>query len=58
MRLVTAAVLAAEIGDFARFRSPRQLMAYLGLVLSEKSSGKTCKQGGITRTGNRHAAGF
>jgi transposase len=55
VRLITAAVLAAEIGDFARFRSPRQLMAYLGLVPSEHSSGKARKQGGITRTGNRHA---
>ena len=55
VRLVTAAVLAAEIGDFARFRTPRQLMAYLGLVPSEHSSGKSRRQGGITRTGNRHA---
>src|SRR6185437_3294002 len=54
VRLVTAAVLAAEIGDFARFRSPRQLMAYLGLVPSEHSSGKARRQGGITCTGNRH----
>src|ERR1051325_165701 len=54
VQLVTAAVLAAEIGDFARFRSPRQLMAYLGLVPSEHSSGKSRRQGGITCTGNRH----
>jgi transposase len=54
VRLVTAAVLAAEIGDFARFRTPRQLMAYLGLVPSEHSSGKSRRQGGITCTGNRH----
>jgi transposase len=53
--LVTAVVLAAEIGDFKRFRTPRQLMAYLGLVPSEHSSGATKRQGGITRTGNRHA---
>ncbi len=37
--LVTAVVLAAEIGDFKRFRTPKQLMAYLGLVPSEHSSG-------------------
>jgi transposase len=54
VQLVTAAVLAAEIGDFARFRTPRQLMAYLGLVPSEHSSGKSRRQGGITRTGNGH----
>jgi transposase len=53
--LVTAVVLAAEIGDFQRFQTARQLMAYLGLVPSEQSSGNTRRQGGITRTGNRHA---
>jgi transposase len=53
--LVTAVVLAAEIGDFQRFRTPKQLMAYLGLVPSEHSSGGDRRQGGITRTGNRHA---
>ena len=53
--LVTAVVLAAEIGDFKRFHTPRQLMAYLGLVPSEHSSGGSRRQGGITRTGNRHA---
>jgi transposase len=55
VRLVSAAVLAAEIGDFARFKSPQQLMAYLGLVPSEHSSGASRRQGGITRAGNRHA---
>lgn len=53
--LVTAVVLAAEIGDFQRFPTPKQLMAYLGLVPSEHSSGGARRQGGITRTGNRHA---
>jgi transposase len=51
---VTAATLAAEIGDFARFTHPRQLMAYLGLVPSEHSSGLSRRQGPITRTGNGH----
>ena len=55
VQLVTATVLAAEIGDFARFSSPRQLMAYLGLVPSEHSSGSSRRQGGITHAGNRHA---
>jgi transposase len=53
--LVTAVVLAAEIGNFKRFRTAKQLMAYLGLVPSEHSSGGNRQQGGITRTGNRHA---
>ena len=42
--LVTAVVLAAEIGDFQRFRTPKQLMAYLGLVPSEHSSGGARRQ--------------
>jgi transposase len=54
VQLVTAATLAAEIGDFARFPSPRHFMAYLGLVPSECSSGGTRRQGSITRTGNSH----
>ena len=52
--LITATVLAAEIGDFQRFKKPTQLMAYLGLIPSEHSSGQSVKKGGITRTGNRH----
>src|SRR5690242_18385445 len=36
---LSAVVLVAEIGDFRRFATPRQLMAWLGLVPSEHSSG-------------------
>ena len=54
IQLVTAATVAAELGDFARFAHPRQLMAYLGLVPSEHSSGASRRQGGITRAGNGH----
>jgi transposase len=54
IQLVTAATLAAEIGDFARFPHPRNLMAYLGLIPSEHSTGPTRRQGPITRTGNGH----
>jgi Transposase IS116/IS110/IS902 family/Transposase len=50
--LITAAVLVAEIGNFQRFDSPRQLMAYLGLNPSEHSSGATVRRGAITKTGN------
>ena len=42
----------AELGDITRFTNPRQLMAYLGLVPSEHSSGRTRRQGGITKAGN------
>jgi hypothetical protein len=52
MALVAAATLVAELGDVARFANPRQLMAYLGLVPSEHSSGATRRQGGITKAGN------
>jgi transposase len=48
----TAAIVVAEIGDFSRFASPRQLMAYVGLVPSEASSGETCRRGEVTRMGN------
>jgi transposase len=50
--MVSAATLVAELGDITRFTNPRQLMAYLGLVPSEHSSGKTRRQGGITKAGN------
>lgn len=52
--LVTAMGVLAELGDLTRFDSPQELMAYLGLVPSEHSSGSTRRQGGITRTGNGH----
>ena len=51
---ITALTLVAELHDFRRFRSPARLMAYLGLVPSEYSSGQRQQRGGITRTGNRH----
>jgi transposase len=50
--LVTAATIIAELGDLTRFANPRHLMAYLGLVPSEQSSGQTRRQGGITKAGN------
>jgi transposase len=52
MALVGAATLVAELGDITRFDNPKQLMAYLGLVPSEHSSGATRRQGGITKAGN------
>jgi transposase len=51
---VTAVNLVAELHDFRRFRSPRALMAYLGLVPSEHSSGDSYQRGSITRAGNNH----
>jgi transposase len=51
---VTAVSLVAELHDFRRFRSPRQLAAYVGLVPSESSSGERERRGPITKAGNRH----
>ena len=52
---VTAVGLVAEIGDLHRFQHPRELMAYLGLVPSEYSSGPNVRRGAITKAGNPHA---
>jgi transposase len=51
---ITAVGLVAELGDLRRFRQPRELMAYLGLVPSEHSSGPSVRRGGITKAGNPH----
>lgn len=53
--LISATTFLAEIGDLSRFSTPRELMAYLGLVPSEGSTGETVKRGPITKTGNRRA---
>lgn len=52
---IAAMILLTELGDISRFESPRQLMAFLGLVPSEHSSGSRRRQGAITLTGNSHA---
>jgi hypothetical protein len=50
--LISAVTFMSEIGDVRRFENPRKLMAYLGLVPSEYSTGQTTKRGGITKAGN------
>ena len=52
--LIVATTVVAEIGDMNRFKNPKQLMAYLGLVPSEHSSGNRIRRGSITKTGNSH----
>jgi transposase len=52
--LLAAATVMAEVGDLTRFTNASQLMAYLGLVPSESSSGPNTRRGGITKTGNSH----
>ena len=54
IKLLSAFVIAAEIGDLRRFKTARQFMAFLGLVPSEHSSGNTVKRGSLTKTGNAH----
>jgi transposase len=49
---LTAILILAELHDFRRFQAPRALMAYLGLVPGEDSSGEKHRRGRITRTGN------
>jgi transposase len=53
---LTAFGLAVEIGDWHRLDG-RSIGAYLGLVPTESSSGRSRSQGSITKTGNGHAAG-
>jgi transposase len=52
---ITALGLLAELGDFRRFGSARELMGFLGLTPSEYSSGDQRHRGHITKTGPRHA---
>jgi transposase len=51
---LTALTIAAELGDPRRFPSARGLMAYVGLIPSEHSSGTQRARGAITKTGNAH----
>ena len=50
--LINAVTFMAEFGDVRRFEDPRKLMAYLGLVPSEYSTGQTVRRGDIIKAGN------
>lgn len=52
---LVAVTFAAEIGDVRRFDNPRQLMSFLGLVPSERSTGEAVRRAGLTLAGNRRA---
>jgi transposase len=52
VQLIAAMTLVAELQDFLRFENPRQLMACVGLVPGEHSSGPKRRQGSITKAGN------
>lgn len=55
VQLIAAMTLVAELQDFLRFESPRKLMAFVGLVPGEHSSGARRRQGSITKAGNSAA---
>lgn len=51
----TALGLVTELHGIERFGRPRALMAFVGLVPSEASSGERQRRGAITKAGNSHA---
>jgi transposase len=51
---ITAIGVVAELGDLSRFGQARDVMAFVGLVPSEYSSGPSVRRGGITKAGNPH----
>lgn len=52
---LTAAGVAAEVGDFRRFPKPTLLSGFLGIVPSERTSDTKRRQGSITKAGPPHA---
>jgi transposase len=55
--LVAGTTILAEAGDLGRFRTPGQLMAWLGLVPSDASTGDRVRRFGIAKAGNSRARG-
>lgn len=53
-KLISAMTIVAELGDPHRFATPRSLMNFIGLVVSEETSGSHRRQGAITKMGNAH----
>lgn len=51
---LTAMTVLVELGDLRRFQTAPQLMAALGLVPSEESTGDKVRRFSITKTGNAH----
>jgi transposase len=51
---LTALAIVCEIGEFERFRTAEQFMAFVGLVPAEHSSGESQRRGSITKAGNSH----
>jgi len=55
VRMLVAVGTISELGDLRRFDHPRKLMAYLGLVPTESSSGDKRRLGKLTKCGNGRA---
>ncbi len=53
-QVLSATLFLSELGRLERFAHPTHLMAYLGLLPSEHSSGDTVRKGAITKCGNSH----
>lgn len=51
---LVAATVVSELGDLRRFKNPKSLMCYLGMVPREHSSGPRTWRGSITKAGNPH----
>ena len=54
---LSAVGLCAEVGDFASFRKPAQLMSYVGLVPSERAAASSAGSGRSPRPAPRTRAG-
>ena len=52
---IVAVTVVAEVRDFGKFDNPRQLMAYLGLIPAEHSSGASVRRDGISKAGSGFA---
>src|SRR5262249_62360700 len=52
---LVAVTFVAEIGDLQRFDNPRQLMAFLGLVPSERSTGERGRRARLPLAGDKSA---
>jgi transposase len=53
VKVLTAMTILTELGDIRRFARPTGLMAYAGLVPSERSSGNVQCRGSITKSGSQ-----
>lgn len=53
VKILTAMTILTELGDIKRFARPTGLMAFAGLVPSERSSGNVQRRGSITKSGSQ-----